>query len=112
MWGCARAPQEGPPTFEELTRPFPAVEWIDAADAAGLGDDAWLVLTAMLQVMDNSGSVGVAELLDAVEADGGNVLTAIDGVHELAANHLILDLGTRLVAVLPQITVNPTPKEA
>jgi hypothetical protein len=83
--------------------------WIDRAEEHDLSESAWLLINAFAALGDKFGSMTHTDLLDWLERDAetpatGAMLAAIDGSKELAKAHLLLDLGERLVAVLPQIS--------
>ncbi len=93
--------------------------WIDALDASSVrGKAVWLVAEALSGLMDESGSVTPAAVVSYIEASGewcaffdelddvpaGRIFDI--GRRELEEAHLLLDLGTRLVAVLPVIQLH------
>lgn len=97
---------------------FDGAAWVDALEASSVrSKEAWLVAEALASFMDSLGSATPAEIVSEIERSGAwcSLFDELDGVpagvifangcRELEAAHLLLDLGPRIVAVLPQITV-------
>lgn len=97
---------------------FPGEQWIDALDSSSVrGKEAWLLAEAFAALMDEHGSITPALAVSWIEAstEWCSLFDELDGVpagrifdvgrHELEDAHLLLDLGTRIVAVLPVIPI-------